>query len=194
MDLKRYHITAVLLILFSIIPVKPFSQQIDNIQYTFTQTDSGYAFYGSFISEADAGCLLEICFEYEHIRALASDAQEVLLIDQGENWNRILYRYRKFIWFENESSWHRKIDPEKQRVDFTLLSSINNSKIMPMMLSSSGFYQVSVQDTGSLVEYHQQCTLSESPLTRIYLDRAKVEAVRFIYYFSEYLNEYCLTK
>ena len=174
-----------------IIPEKIYAEEPDDIQYKFTQTDSSYTFYGSFKINANPKCLLEISFEFEHIQALAPGAKEVLLIGQGSNWNRVSYTYCKFTWFKNKSVWHRVLNEEKQRVNFTLVSSKNNQLIMPRMISSSGYYQIKQQGEYVIVEYYQQCQLTDELITKLYLKRAKNEAIKFMHNFSEYTIGVC---
>jgi hypothetical protein len=175
-----------------LIPLKLFAQEPNDLKYEFTQTDSSYTFYGSFKVNADPKCLLEISFDYKHIRALAPDAKEVQLIDQGSNWNQISYTYQKFGIFENKTVWHRILNKKKQRVDFTLLSSENNRTIIPRMISSSGFYQIKHQKEYLILEYYQQCQLTKELITKLYLNKAKEEAIKFIHRFSEYARAFCI--
>jgi uncharacterized lipoprotein YehR (DUF1307 family) len=168
-----------------------FAKKPDDIKYTFTQTDSTYSFSGSFTIKANSNCLLDICFQHEHISALAPDAKEVLIKDQGNDWNQISYTYQKFIYFENKSVWNRKLDKENMRVDFTLISSKNNHAIMPRMVSSSGYYQISMQDEEIIVKYFQECQLTKSSITNLYLNRVKKEALQFMHRFLEYANTIC---
>ena len=184
-------------ILFTIIPFFVlnsgilFAQVPDDIKYKFTQTDSSYTFYGSFSIKANPECLLEITFNFEHIRALAPDAKEVLLIEEGSNWNQLSYTYQKFILFKNKTIWHRMLNKENKRVDFTLMSSENNTAVMPRMISSSGYYQIKQQGEYFIMEYYQQCQLTEESITKLYLNRAKKDAIKFIHKFSEYAEAYC---
>jgi hypothetical protein len=113
------------------------------------------------------------------------------LIDQGSNWNQISYIYQKFIFFRNKTVWYRILNKENQRVDFTLVSSENNQTIMPRMISSSGFYQIKQQGEHSIVEYYQQCQITEELITKLYLNRAKKEAIKFMHKFSEYASTFC---
>jgi len=174
-----------------LIPTKLFAQEPNDIKYKFTQTDSSYTFYGSYKINVNPKCLLEISFNYEHIRALASDAEEVQLIDLGSNWNQISYIYQKFTFFKNKSVWHRILNEENQRVDFALVSSENNHSIMPRMTSSKGFYQIKQQGEYSIVEYYQQCQLREGLITKLYLDSAKKEAIKFLHRFFKYADTFC---
>lgn len=185
----RTLIITVLVIL--LIPPTSLAQIPSPIHYKFTQTDSNYTFYGSFKIKADPECLLDILFNYKHIKALAVDAKEVVLIDQGKNWNQISFTYQKYIFFKNKSIWHRVLHEEDKRVEFTLLSSYNNRKVMPQILSSSGFYQIHKEGEFYLVEYYQECQLTEHGVTKLYLQRAKKGAIKFMHVFSEYAVSFC---
>lgn len=191
MILGKIKIWFTIVLVIVIIPLKIYAEEPDDIQYKFTQTDSSYTFYGSFKINANPKCLLEISFNYKHIRALALDAKEVQLIDQGNNWNQISYIYQKFTFFKNKTVWHRILNEENQRVDFTLVSSENNQTIMPRMISSSGFYQIKQQGEYFIVEYYQQCQITEVLITKLYLNRAKKEAIKFMHKFSEYASTFC---
>lgn len=191
MPIVKYEIWITITILAAFMRMNMLLEEENGIQYQFTQTDSTYSFYSSFTIIADPKCLLEISYDYEHIKALAPDAKEVLLVDQGNDWNKISYTYQKFVLFENKSVWFRKLDEEKQRVDFILVASKNNNAIMPRMISSSGYYQVKRLGEYCTVEYYQQCHLTESIITKLYLNRAKNEAIRFMYRFREYAGDSC---
>lgn len=168
-----------------------YSQEKSDITYRFTQTDSSYTFKGSFRTNFDPHCILNICFQIEHVCALAPDAKHIILKDHGTNWNQISYTYRKFIYFENKSLWYRTLDKEKLRIDFKLISSKNNSSLMPRMLSSKGYYLIYPKENSFIVEYYQQCILSESLLTNIYLNQAKKEVINFLIRFNEYSKSTC---
>ena len=174
-----------------LIPISFFAQNPNDIKYKFTQTDSSYTFYGSFRVDANPECLLKISFEYKHIKALNHEAKEVKLISQGSNWNQISYTHQKFAFFKNKTVWHRILNEENQRVDFTLISSENNLAIMPRMISSSGFYQIKQQGEYCIVEYYQQCQLTEELITKLYLNRAKKEAIKFMLKFLKYADTFC---
>jgi len=191
MKIRKNTILITLILVHLLMALTTFAKEPVDIKYTFTQTDSTYSFSGSFKIKANPNCLLDICFQHEHISALAPDAKEVLLINEKNNWNQISYTYQKFIYFENKSVWNRKLDKENKRVGFTLISSKNNHAIMPKMVSSSGYYQISMEDEEIIVKYFQQCQLTKSSLTNLYLNRVKKEALQFMYRFLEYANTTC---
>ncbi len=191
MILRKITIWFIIVLVIVIIPLKMYAEEPDNIQCRFTQTDSSYTFSGSFKINTTLKCLLEISFYYKHIRALALDAKEVQLIDQGSDWNQISYTYQKFTFFKNKTVWHRILHAENQRVDFTLVSSENNRTIMPRMISSSGFYQFEQQGEYFIVKYYQQCQITEESITNLYLNRVEKEAIKFMHKFYEYASTFC---
>ncbi|MCU0462830.1 MAG: DUF488 domain-containing protein [Bacteroidales bacterium] len=152
----------------------------NDIRYSFTQTDSTLSFFGSFKTDAGTDCLLEIFYNYHHIKALAPSTMEVQLIDQGEGWNRFRYIYRDFIFFENVSVWNRKLDVENLRVDVYLESSVSNLAAVPKMISSYCFFRIKKQGEETIVEYHQQCQLTKASLTNLLL-RTTSDALTFYY-------------
>jgi len=163
----------------------------EDIQYKISQTDSTLTFYGSFRTNSSPDCLFEIFLNYNHIKALASDGMEVQLVDQGNDWNLIRYKFRRFIFFENISEWQRKIDRENQVLNIKLVSSVNNQTAMPGMISSSGFYKVREQGDGIIVEYHQCCQLTKTLFTELFIKILRNEAIHFIEKLAEYSNENC---
>ncbi len=191
MNTKNNKILLLFTLLIIMVPQTAFADKKNDIQYKFTQTDSTLSFYGSFKTDKSPECLLEIFLNYNHIKALAPDAMEVQLIDQGNNWNRFRYIYQKFIFFENISVWHRKFDMEKQRVDIILESSVNNLAKVPRMISSSGFYRIKKQGDDIIVEYHQECQLTKSSITNLLLGTLKNEAIHFMKKLFEYSNTIC---
>ncbi len=188
---EKIKIWSTIALIIVLIPARLFAQESNDIKYKFTLADSSYTFYGSFRIKVPPKCLLEISFNYNHIKALALDAKKVRLIDQGSNWNQISYTYRKFIFFKNTTVWHRIFSEEDQRVDFTLLSSDNNRRIMPRMVASSGYYQITREGEYSIMEYYQQCQLTEESITKLYIKKVKKNAIKFIHEFSEYASTFC---
>ncbi len=181
-----------ILILFVFVGAQTSANERDSIQYKFTESGSGYSFHGSFRIKANARCLIDVVFQHQHIRALAIEANEVILIDKGESWNKIAYTYQRFHFFENKSVWLRNLDEDSLRVDFTLVSSENNRAIMPDMTSSSGYYKITPHSKYCIVEYFQKCLLSAEVLSKPTIKAAKREAIEFIYWFSEYANRICI--
>jgi hypothetical protein len=194
MERTKIHIQLLLILLLLAHYDKLYPQSASNVQYEFTELDLTFTFKGSFITNADVTCLLDVCFTFEHNLNLSYSADNIELVDQGESWNRIRYTYCEYYFFENISVWERKLDVDNQRVDFSLLTSVNSSTLMPKMLSSTGYYRITNQSNATIMEYFQEFTLSESILTNIYKEQLKIEAIRFINFFSEYAKSSCEKK
>ncbi|MBN1183174.1 MAG: hypothetical protein JXB49_12850 [Bacteroidales bacterium] len=173
------------------ISVISFSQDSTNVKCAFVNTDSSYAFYGTFKVNADINCLMKICFEYDHISKLAPDAKEVTQLEKGDRWNKIKYVFQRFKIFENTSVWYRKQNFEKYRIDFFLLSSENNHELMPRLLTSYGFYKFTKQDDRIKVEYYQSCQLQKGTIAKMYINAVKKAAAQFMDRLLEYSLEIC---
>lgn len=170
------------------------AQYDDKIYYKFTQTDSTYTFYGYFHVKVKSDCLIDICYNKEHIEALAVDAKDVSIVKQGENWNRLSYTYIKLKYFENQSVWQRTRDLEKKRIDFVMLSSKNSHSIMPKMIESSGYYKITDMDGYCKVEYSQKCELTKVAITKLQMNIVKKGATEFLYRFKKYALKICESK
>jgi len=185
---RRLMLVLVTVIIFSI---QIFAQERDNISYNFSRTDTSFSFYGRFQVVAEATCMIDICFTYEHIRALALDARRVELIEEGEDWNIIKYTYQIFPLYENESVWYRTIDREETEVYFMLRSSKNNHTYMPRIRASSGYYKISRIEGTLVVEYFQQGLITKNYLSALYQYSMKKKAVEFLYMFKDYAQTHC---
>lgn len=157
----------------------------------FSTIDSGYSFLGRFKINANPDCLLGITFSYRHMSELAQDAKEVKLVNQGDNWNQIRYTYQKFIYFRNITEWYRELDEANNRLEFTMISSHNNTLMMPELISSSGYYQIIEMPDYVILEYFQECKISHSALTKLYLKRVRKKAERFMHEFYSYTHDFC---
>lgn len=168
-----------------------YSQELSDISYEFSKTDSSYSFKGSFKTKRNPLCILNLCFDIKHVSALAPDAKDVVLITEESNRNQISYTYRKFIYFENKTLWNRILNKDSLRLDFYLISSDNNSALMPKIISSTGYYLISPAENCIKVEYYQHCILTESSLTSIYINKVRKEAINFIHRFNKYSESEC---
>lgn len=181
-----------ILLLWISIPVLVDGGSIQELKYDFHQEDSSYSFHGSFIVKADLDCLISLVFEFEHISKYASGAKAVELIRQEDSWAEVSYTYRRFLFFENKSIWRRTLYREKNELIFEMISSENNLRIMPDMLSSIGYYRISEQEGGYQIEFFQECSLSTDCLKESYIRTVRKEAIEFLLEFREYVEKTCV--
>lgn len=185
---KIYYGISVALLIFPII----FSgNQNKDFAYEFIQDGNRYSFHGSFIVQAERDCLIDVIYNFNHISKYATDAESIELVREGENWNEVTYTYRKYLIFENKSTWRRTLKRDEQKVVFEMISSKNNINIMPQVLSSTGYYQIKPEKAGYLVEYFQTCQLKAGLLKDAYISQAKKQAIKFLREFREYIERTC---
>ena len=159
--------------------------------YKFIQDGKYYSFQGSFIVKAELDCLMNVIWDFEHLSKYTSGAKSIDLVRQGEDWYDVTYTYRRFIIFENKSTWRRILKRDEKKVLFEMMSNENNINIIPKMLSSTGYYQIKPEKEGYQVEYFQECKLKPGFLEDAYISKAKKEAIRFMAVFKEYVKRTC---
>ncbi len=180
----------IIITLLSLVAILKGSQNT-GFDYQFIQNDSGYSFHGSFLVKAAPECLMHVFFDFEHIARYTAGAQSIELVRQGENWNEVTYTYRKFLIFENKSTWRRTLKRDEQKVVFEMISSQNNLAMLPQVVTSSGFYQIQPENTCYRIKYFQTCRLKTGLLKDAYINQAKHEAIKFLHEFNEYIERTC---
>ena len=166
------------------------SQEKD-FEYEFIQEDTYYSFRGSFLVNAESDCVIDLIYDFNNLSEYTLGAQSVELIQQGDNWYDVSYTYRKFFIFENESTWRRTLKPDEQKIVFEMLSSKNNLKMMPEVISSAGYYQIIEEKDRCRMEYFQECLLKPGLFKRAYINEAKHEAITFLHEFKTYIERKC---
>lgn len=165
--------------------------EINGANYEFIQEDTSYSFRGSFVIKAELNCLISIAYDFEHVIQYNSGAKSIELIQQGENWYKVSYTYRKLIIFENTSIWRRTLKRDEQKILFEMISNKSNISIVPEVLSSLGYYQIKPEQEGYRVEYFQECKLKPGFLKDTYINKAKKEAIKFLLEFKKYVERTC---
>ncbi len=165
--------------------------QEQEFESEFIQEDTYYSFRGSFLVEAESDWLLNLIYDFNNLSEYTSGAQSIELIQQGDNWYDVLYIYRKFAIFKNRSTWRRTLQPDEHKIVFEMLTSKNNLKIMPELLSSTGYYHVLQENDCCRVEYFQECRLKSGLFKHAYITEAKQEAMEFLHAFKTYIERKC---
>jgi len=173
------------------LPIVVSGSQEKEFDYEFTQEDTYYSFRGSFIVKAESDCLINLIYNFKSISEYALGAQSVELIQQGDNWYDVYYTYRKLFVLENKSTWRRTLKQDEQKIVFEMLSSKNNLKIMPEVISSTGYYQIIKEKDRCRVEYFQECLLKPGFFKSAYINEAKQEAIKFLHEFKKYIERKC---
>jgi hypothetical protein len=159
--------------------------------YEFMQKDTYYSFRGSFLVKAEPDCLINLIYNYKNISKYSSGAKSIDLVRQGENWYEVTFVYRKLIILENQSTWRRTLKRDEGKVVFEMISSKNNLSIIPDVISSTGYYQITNKKDSCRVEYFQECRLGHGFLKGAYINTAQKEAIKFLQEFQEYIERSC---
>lgn len=182
--------TAIFFVFFDFLSVLNGIQHSE-VKYTFVQQSNYYSFYGSFFSNADPDSIINVIYDFRQLRGFTTGAKSIELMQQGNSWYDVEYTYRKFLIFESKSVWRRTLKRDEATVLFEMRSNNNNLKIMPKIISSTGYYKVKHENDGSFVEYFQECKLKAGVLESRYINTAKKEAIKFIKEFEKYLEKVC---
>jgi hypothetical protein len=173
------------------LPILLYGNRKNDFEYEFIHDDTCYSFRGSFIVKTEPDCVFNLIHNFNNISDYSLDAKSIKLVRQGDNWYDVTFIYRKFLIFENQSTWRRILCRNDYKIDFIMLSNKNNSTILPKIISSSGYYQIHPETENCLVEFYQECKLKSGFLKNIYIKEAKKEAVRFLKEFKGYIQKSC---
>jgi hypothetical protein len=165
------------------------AEEVDGIRYNFVRKDDQYEFEGRFSIGCTADYVTRVIYDPEHLSKFVKGA-EVILIEQGNNWQEVRFTYRRFL-LENSSVYRRMLDPGGHKVTFSLISSTQQGLFVPHILSSSGFYEVKTEERGSSVFYFQEATLSSGLFKGLYLNADRTEAVQFLKDLRDYVRKLC---
>jgi len=185
-------ITCFKLIFIAILSVPFLSYGNENgFEYKFIQADSSYTFHGSFKVKAEPDCLINLIYNFDNISDYSSAAESIELIREGNDWYEITFTYRKYVFFEHQSTWRRSLDRKKYKVDFIMIANNNNLSMIPEMVSSSGYYQIKPEEDRCQILYYQACTLTPGILLDVYMNAGKEAAIEFLQEFKEYIEKNC---
>lgn len=166
-------------------------QEGREVRYEFVQDGNAYSFRGHFVVDAGRECVLNVLFDVDHVSKFTPDASSIQLVQQGEGWYDVTYTYRRFLIFENQSTWRRTLKRDEGKVVFELLSSRNNRGIMPDVTASSGYYGVSTEGDVQAVEYFQESALGAGSLNARYIAEARQKAIEFLQGLKAYVQKAC---
>jgi hypothetical protein len=129
-------------------------------------------------------------YDFKHLANIESSAKSIILLREGENWYEACHTFKKFF-FKHESIWRKTLKRDEQKIVFAMISHRHNSALMPKILSSTGYYQIKLEEEGYRVEYFQECKLKSALFKGAYIKRAKKEAIKFMLELKEYIEKTC---
>ncbi len=188
-DMKLFTLLLCIL-LFWASPSHEEGQDLDGISYQLSRDGNLYTFHGSFWTFSDRSCLLDILYEFDHLRKFVTCPNAFSLLQKGNNWYDFCCTYRVLL-SENKLIYRKTLKKEKLKVTFEMIAGNQDIKLIPQVLSSSGYYEIIPEKDGYQVVYLHQDRLSPSFSRDIYLYLAKKEAVKFLQGLKNYIEREC---
>jgi hypothetical protein len=141
------------------------------------RTADGYTFRGEVVLPGTPGCLLDVVFRPEHVRAFAGD-YEVTLVREGDGWNEMSFRAKGFL-YDVTLVYRRTLHAAGRGVAITLVGGKQDG-MLPRVLASDASYLIVPAAGGTRVGYEQRVTLSTGLLRGLYARQATAEAHAFM--------------
>jgi hypothetical protein len=162
----------------------------NGVSHELSQDGDLYTFRGSFLVFSDRDCLLDILYDFDHLRRFVACPNSFSLLQKGNNWYDFCCTYR-VLHSENKLVYRKTLKKEERKVTFEMISGRQDIKLIPEVLSSSGYYEIMPEKDGYQVVYFHQDRLSPSFCREIYVYLAKKEAVKFIQGLKTYVERKC---
>jgi len=172
------------------LPLVLTGSQREKLDYEFIREKNYYSFQGRIVVKTDLECLISILYDFKHLANIESSAKSIVLLREGENWYEACHTFKK-LFFKHESIWRKTLKQDEKRIVFEMISHKHNSGLMPEVLSSTGYYQIKLEEEGYKVEYFQECKLKSALLKGAYIKKAKKEAIKFMRELKEYIEKTC---
>ena len=168
-----------------------YADQLNGLDFQFSEDGLYYTFRGSFPVSGAEDCLMAVIYDFQHISRYAAGAKSLEKGLEGENWYEVTYTYQRYLIFRNRSTWRRTLNWTGRRVDFEMTASENDLQMMPELLSSTGYYQLLKEQQGYRLEYYQECLISDGAFSERYVKHARKQAFRFLEEFRQYVQARC---
>ena len=163
------------------------------LYYEASNVGNNYIFQGKIFVNANVYCVIHIIYDFRHLKHFLTSADSIDLVRQGRNWYEARFTYHHLL-FKNKIIYRRILKQEENKVAFEMVSCEQNSKLLPQILSSNGYYEISTEKGGSWVTYLQESKLEHSTLEwKVFFSEtyAKKEAVRFLKNLKKYTEATC---
>lgn len=150
--------------------------------------DTTYIVEYSFATTCSESLLLEICYGFGHLLNFAT--QEHMTISEltsGEGWYTVVYGYR-YLFYRSRSTYTKRIEPDKGRVTFEMIDFEQNIRVLPVVVRSSGFYEIACGEE-RVVKYYET-TVLDGELTGFCLDYVINRTERFLRDFEIYVKKH----
>ena len=124
---------------------------------TFTKDGASCTARHVFRSSLPVEDLLEICYEFRHLKEFYHES-EVRLLKKGADWQTVEYR-TDYTVAALTTTYRKTIDRARHKVGFTMLDNKVSGWGIPVMKALSGSYAISASGGLRTITYEQRVTL-----------------------------------
>ena len=188
--MKLFAFVLLCILLFWVSPHPTGTQDLNGVCYELSRDGNLYTFHGSFRTFSDRDCLLNILYDFDHLTKFVTYPNAFSLLQKADNWYDFCCTYRVLL-SENKLVYRKTLKKEERKVTFEMIAGRQNIKLIPEVLSSSGYFEILPEKDGHQVVYLHQDRLSPSFSRDIYLYLAKKEAVKFLQELKNYVERQC---
>ena len=165
-------------------------QTTNGVSHELSKDGDLYTFQGSFLAFSNRDCLLDILYDFDHLRKFVTSPNSFSLLQRGDNWYDFCCTYR-VLHSENKLVYRKTLRKKERKVTFEMISGRQDIKLIPEVLASFGYYEIMPEKDGDQVVYLHQDRLSPSFCRKIYLYLAQKEAVKFLEGLKTYVERKC---
>lgn len=189
--MRKIGLTIILLLLYSSIGYGHDSRHLSTeVSYKFSRQGNIYSFVGKFPVNNNINCLLDVIYDFDHLKRYNNGVDSVELLRQGSHSYEVRYSYQKFF-LKAKTTFRRVLNKKRRIVISEMVGHEQNSNLFPKLLASRGYYRIREDKTGCWFEYFREYEIEPKPFDSLYLYIAKKEAIKHLYDIKEYIEKTC---
>lgn len=131
-----------------------------DLSFSLDREGDLYLFRASVFIKADSACVLETIYQFYHLQQLLKgEADVVALLRQGENHYDVRFVHKSKLYVI-DTVYRRSLQKDLNRVAFELLETKQEGRMIPKILSSTGYYALETVKGGVKVNYFEETRIS----------------------------------
>lgn len=150
----------IIIISFLVVAVHADCEQskINNINYDFNKNNGVYTLNAKIFIKSDIASVTRLLYEFSSVKRFFQSALSTEIISQSKNYYDMRLYYKYWI-FEAEVVYRRILNINENKIYFKMISFKANSKLLPEVLSSEGYYEFVNEGSGVLLTLHNYTVL-----------------------------------
>lgn len=159
----------------------------------FIVEDKKYVIDYCFHSTCSESLIMNICYDFEHLVNFAEQPHTEIRQDtSGLDFYVVIYDYQ-YLFYRSRSVYSKRMEPQQHRVFFRMIDFSQNIGVLPGVVDSYGYYEVTSDAEGCTVRYFQETSL-DADLEGFYLTHVRSGTEAFLRKFENYIRGFEDTK